>query len=282
MKIAILSGKGGTGKTTISTNLAWTLSKIKSVQLLDADVEEPNDHIFFDISFTHEENVELLLPVVDNNTCIRCGECSKNCQFGAISVFESGAMVFENLCHGCGVCKMVCPVNAITEKPKSIGKIMLGKINENLKFGMGLLNIGEPSGVKIIRQLKKHIDNSAEIVIIDSQPGSSCPVVETLRNVDFAILVTEPTTFGLHDLKLAFELVNEMNIPSGIIINRDSSKTKIIDDFAAEKGIPILMRVPFERQIAEIYSEGKLFTEYFPDYQEKFIAVYETIKELVK
>ncbi|MBO8160514.1 MAG: P-loop NTPase [Thermosipho sp. (in: Bacteria)] len=282
MKIAILSGKGGTGKTTVSTNLAWVLSKITSVQLLDADVEEPNDHIFFDISFDHEESVDLLLPVVNNETCIRCGECSKNCQFGAISVFNSGTIVFENLCHGCGVCKMVCPVNAITEKSKSIGKVMLGTISKNLKFGMGILNIGEPSGVRIIRQLKKHIDNKAEVVIIDSQPGTSCPVVETLRNVDFAILVTEPTTFGLHDLSLAIELVKEMNIPSGIIINRDNSKTNIIDKFAEKENIPILMKIPFKKQIAKIYSEGNLFSKFLPEFQEKFLSVYKIIKGLIE
>jgi MinD superfamily P-loop ATPase len=284
MKIAILSGKGGTGKTTVSTNLSWILAKKTTVQLLDADVEEPNDHIFFDVSFNKEESVDILLPVVDNNACTRCGECSRNCQFGAISVFESGAMVFESLCHGCGVCKMVCPVGAITERPKSIGKIKLGTVanNSNFKFGMGILNIGEPSGVRIIRQLKKHIDENSEIVIIDSQPGTSCPVVETLRNIDFAILVTEPTTFGLHDLSLAIELVKEMKIPAGIIINRDSQKTKIIDNFAQKEKIPILMKIPFDRKIAKLYSEGKIFSEFLPEYQQEFLSVYYKIKELVK
>ncbi|QTA38043.1 ATP-binding protein [Thermosipho ferrireducens] len=282
MKIAILSGKGGTGKTTVSTNFAWVLSKTISVQLLDADVEEPNDHIFFNVSFDYEENVELLLPLVNNEICIKCGKCSNNCQFGAISVFNSGTLVFENLCHGCGVCEMVCPVNAITERPKNIGKVMIGTINKNLKFGMGILKIGEPSGVKIIRQLKKHIDNKVEVVIIDSQPGTSCPVVETLRNVDFAILVTEPTTFGLHDLSLAVELIKDMKIPSGIIINRDNFRTNIIDNFAKKEKIPILMKIPFKKQIARIYSEGNLFSEFLPEFQEKFLSVYETIKELIK
>lgn len=282
MKIAILSGKGGTGKTTVSTNLAWSLSKIMKVQLLDADVEEPNDHIFFDIKFGEEKSVDMLLPTVDNNVCIKCGECAKNCQFGAINVFSGGAMVFDNLCHGCGVCKMVCPVNAITEKPKSIGKIKLGKVSDNLDFGMGILNLGEPSGVKVIRELKKHIDLDADVVILDSQPGTSCPVVETLRGVDFAVLVTEPTKFGLHDLDLAIEVVKEMNIPYGIVINRHREDNNIVEKYAFENNIPILMKIPFRREIAEIYSSGVLFSKKLPEFQEEFINLYRKIKELIK
>ncbi|AEX85391.1 (4Fe-4S)-binding protein [Marinitoga sp. 1135] len=282
MRITVLSGKGGTGKTTVSTNLAYALSKKYKIQLLDVDVEEPNDHLFFNIDFYKEESVDMLLPVVDNNACIRCGECAKACQFGAISVFPTGTLVFESLCHGCGACAMVCPVDAITEKPKSLGKIKLGKINENLEFGMGLLNIGEPSGVRIIRELKKHIDDNADVVLIDSQPGTSCPVVESLRNADFAILVTEPTTFGLHDLSLAVDLVKEMGIPSGIIVNRDSDDTTIIDDYAREANVPILLKIPFDREIAKLYSEGKIFSEYLPEWEEKFLNVFDEIKGLVK
>ncbi|WGS65666.1 ATP-binding protein [Marinitoga aeolica] len=282
MRITILSGKGGTGKTTVSTNLAYALSKKYNVQLLDVDVEEPNDHLFFDINFEKEESVDMLLPVVDNDACIRCGECAKACQFGAISVFPTGTMVFESLCHGCGACAMVCPVDAITEKPKSLGKISLGKINDNLKFGMGLLNIGEPSGVRIIRQLKTHIDEHADVILIDSQPGTSCPVVESLRNTDFAILVTEPTTFGLHDLSLAVDLVKEMKIPAGIIVNRDTGKTNMIDEYAEKENIPILLKIPFDRNIAKLYSEGKIFAEHLPEWEEKFNNVFDTIKGMIK
>lgn len=282
MKITILSGKGGTGKTTVSTNLAYTLSKKYKVQLLDADVEEPNDHLFFNVNVEKEESVDMLLPVVDNDACIRCGECAKACQFGAITSFPNATVVFKNLCHGCGVCSMVCPVNAITEVPKSIGKIVLGKINDNLKFGMGLLNIGEPSGVRIIKQLKKHIDENVDVVLIDSQPGTSCPVVESLRNIDFAILVTEPTTFGLHDLSLAVDLVREMKIPSGIVINRDTGNTNLIDEYAKKENIPILLKIPFDREIAKLYSEGKIFSEYLPEWEEKFANVFDTIKGMVK
>lgn len=282
MIITILSGKGGTGKTTVSTNFAKVLSKNLSVQLLDADVEEPNDHIFFNTDFSQTESVNILLPVVDESKCIQCGECAKVCQFGAIALFSTGVKVFETLCHGCGACSIVCPVNAISEKPKEIGKIKIGIADKSMKFGMGILNIGEPSGVRIIRQLKKHIDNEADVVLIDSSPGTSCPVVESLRGSDFAILVTEPTTFGLHDLKLAVDLVKEMNIPAGIVINRDIEETRIIDDFAEEMNIPIILRIPFNKEIAVLYSKGELFVKYMPEWEERFLEVFEAIKGLIK
>ncbi|ABR29893.1 (4Fe-4S)-binding protein [Thermosipho melanesiensis] len=282
MKITILSGKGGTGKTTVSTNLAYVLSKKYKVQLLDVDVEEPNDYLFFDVTFEKEESVDILLPVVDNDKCIKCGECSRACQFGAISVFPNSTVVFKNLCHGCGACTMVCPVNAIKEVPKSIGKIKLGRINENLKFGMGLLNIGEPSGVRIIRQLKKHIDESFDVILIDSQPGTSCPVVESLRNVDFAILVTEPTTFGLHDLSLAVDLVKEMKIPAAIVVNRDTNRSNLIDEYAKRENIPIGLKIPFDKKIARLYSEGKIFAQHLPEWEGKFLDFFNAIKEMIK
>lgn len=282
MIITILSGKGGTGKTTISTNLAKALSKNLKVQLLDADVEEPNDYIFFNVNFSQTEPVNVLLPVVNELKCIQCGECANVCQFGAIALFSSGVKVFETLCHGCGACSIVCPVNAISEEPKEIGKVKIGTADETMKFGMGILNIGEPSGVRIIRKLKKYIDNEADVVLIDSSPGTSCPVVESLRNADFAILVTEPTTFGLHDLKLAVNLVKEMNIPAGIVINRDNEKTKIIDDFAKETNIPIILRIPFNKEIAVLYSKGELFVKYIPEWDGRFLKAFETIKGLIK
>ncbi|MCD6545446.1 MAG: ATP-binding protein [Thermotogae bacterium] len=282
MIITILSGKGGTGKTTVSTNLAKVLSENLKVQLLDADVEEPNDHIFFNAGFSQTESVNILLPVVDESRCIQCGECAKVCQFGAIALFSTGVKVFETLCHGCGACSIACPVDAISEKPKEIGKVKIGTVNATMNFGMGILNIGEPSGVRIIRQLKKHIDRKVDVVLIDSSPGTSCPVVESLREADFAILVTEPTTFGLHDLKLATDLVKEMNIPAGIVINRDNEEVTIIDDFAKEADIPIILRIPFDREIATLYSRGELFVEHLPKWKKRFFDAFETIKGLIK
>ena len=252
------------------------------MQLLDADVEEPNDHIFFNVDVSFEEPVHLMIPVVDNSVCIRCGECASTCQFGAISVFPSGTFVFESLCHGCGACSIMCPVNAISERPKEIGKIRFGTADGNISFGMGILNIGERTGVPVIRKLKKHIDEKADVVIVDAPPGTSCPVVESLRNTDFALLVTEPTAFGLHDLKLAVELTKEMGIPSGIVVNRYIPGNTIIEEFADEEGIPVLLKIPFKREIASLCAEGKLIVEAFQDMKKDFLELFEKIEVMVR
>ncbi|MDI3517504.1 MAG: hypothetical protein PWP37_1088 [Thermotogota bacterium] len=282
MIITVLSGKGGTGKTTVATNLAWVLSLNWKVQLLDADVEEPNAHLFLPPQIEKTDPVEILLPRVNQSSCTRCGECAKACQFGAISVFKTGVMVFDSLCHGCGACTLVCPEKAITEVPKAIGEVRMGTVCEDIKFGMGLLNIGEPSGVKVIRKLKEKIDTSVDVVIIDAPPGTSCPVVEALRSADFALLVTEPTPFGLHDVRMAAELVSEMGVKAGIVVNRNIEGFDGIDHFSEESGIPILMRIPYDPQIAELYSQGILFSSRLPQWKMKFDKLFEGIKELVE
>ncbi|MCD6550908.1 ATP-binding protein [Thermotoga sp.] len=282
MIITVLSGKGGTGKTTVATNLAWVLSQSRKVQLLDADVEEPNDHLFLPPQIEETEPVEMLLPQVDQKACIKCGKCAKVCQFGAISVFKTGVMVFDSLCHGCGACALVCPKNAITEVPKAIGEVKSGKVHERINFSMGILNIGEPSGVKVIRKLKEKIDPSADIVIVDAPPGTSCPVVEALRGSDFALLVTEPTPFGLHDLQMAVELVSEMGIKAGIVVNRDSRGYESVERFSEESDIPILMRIPYDPQIAELYSRGILFSSHLPQWKVEFERLFEKIREMVE
>ena len=277
-----MSGKGGTGKTTVATNLAWTLRNSgSSVQLLDADVEEPNDHIFFEVSFESEKSVDILLPVVDKNTCTLCGECSKVCQFGAIVTFPNTVMVFDYLCHGCGACTMVCPVNAISEEPKSIGKVMYGRTKEGILFGMGLLNIGEPSGVRIIRELKKGMNGDVDVTIIDSPPGTSCPVVESLRRSDFALLVTESTPFGLHDLKMALRVVDEMGIPRGVVINRYDPSFKDLEEFLERNEIEVLMRIPFDREIARLYSNGEIFSKVDGGWRERFEDLFERIEGMI-
>ena len=270
MKIAVLSGKGGTGKTLVSTNLSNIMSKNSTVQLFDCDVEEPNSHIFFNIDYNSKKEVNTLIPVVNNDICIHCGKCAQSCQFGAISAFPTGTVVFESLCHGCGTCKDVCPVNAITEKEKSMGIIRFGKDkNKNIYFGEGILNIGEPSGVRVIRELKLNFEES-DFIILDSPPGASCPVVETLRDVDYAILVTESTPFGLHDLKIAHEVVQEMQIKCGIVINRYDENFKDVEEFASKNNIEVLAKIPFDRQIAIEYSKGNLISDKFPKYHNLF------------
>ena len=283
MKLAILSGKGGTGKTTVATNLAKSLvDRGHRVHLVDLDVEEPNDHIFFNVKVIETEDVNLLIPVVDENSCILCGECSRVCQFGAIITFSDRVKVFESLCHGCGVCKMVCPTSAIREEPRKIGEIRRGKaLNGKMDFTMGIMELGEKTGVPIIRKIKRDMKNDHDVVILDSPPGTSCPVVEAMRKVDFAILVTEPTTFGLHDLKLAYNLVREMGIPSGVIVNRSEGVGDVVEKFTKDVNLPLLMRIPFDRKIAELYSTGKLFVEELKGWGERFNDLFLKIKEMI-
>src|SRR6056297_4234874 len=226
LKIAVLSGKGGTGKTTVSVNLAHVLAKKMRVQLLDADTEEPDTHLFFDyVGEKVMKEVEQLIPRVDAEKCTKCGKCAENCQFGAINVYPNDILVFDNLCHGCGVCSLVCPEDAIREVPKELGIIRFTKTDGGISFGEGLLNIGEISGVRVTSQLKQNFDDS-DVIIIDSPPGSACPVVETLREVDHAIVVTEDSAFGLHDMETVIKILEEMEISYSIVINkyRDDSK----------------------------------------------------------
>ncbi len=282
MKIAVLSGKGGTGKTTVATNLAYSLcASGKLVQLLDTDVEEPNAHIFFDINYDREESVQILLPVIDRNSCTHCGECAKSCEFSAITVSSKHIMVFDNLCHGCGVCSMICPVSAISEKPKDIGVIKLGKTREGIIFGEGIMNIGEPSPVRIIRQLKKYIDPNADVVILDSPPGTSCPVIETLHDADFALLVTEPTPFGLHDLKLALEATRNFKIPVGVVLNRYDGTYKEVEMYLESQEIPLIMTIPYDVKIAQSYSKGILFAK-AQDYTSRFLDLFQRIEVMTK
>ncbi len=281
LKIAVLSGKGGTGKTTISTNLAKVLSKNRKVLLLDADVEEPNDHLFYNITFEKEKSVNIFIPKVNKETCTLCGLCAKECQFGAINVFEKGVFVFQHLCHGCGVCSEICVLNAIDEVSKSIGQIKFGTSNF-FDFGMGLMNIGEPSGVRIVRELKKYISNDYDVTIIDAPPGTSCPVVEVLQNVDFAILVTESSPFGLHDLKLAVSLVREMGIAFGVVINRYDPSFFELEEYIKSEDISLLMKIEFDKNIAKWYSQGFLIVDKSEELYKNFEVLFENIIEVLK
>jgi len=282
MIIAVASGKGGTGKTTVATALAQALSRADiSVSCLDCDVEAPNAHIFIRPDLGYSKNVELLIPEVDAELCTGCGQCAEVCQFHAIVVLGGQTLVFPELCHGCGSCMMVCPEDAISEAPRKLGLLEGGLSPDGINFGHGLLNVGEPMAVPVITQLKKWQDhNNSEAVILDSPPGASCPVVESIRGADFVLLVTEPTPFGLHDLRQAYELTQELDIPAGLIINRDGIGDAGVDTYCKEIGLPILMRIPLEWEIGQGIAQGKSLLDIHPEYEDAFCALYTQIADL--
>ncbi len=281
MKIAIASGKGGTGKTTIATAFAQALSKAKkSVSLLDCDVEGPNSHIFIQPELDQFEDVNMLIPSVDAETCTGCGKCAEVCQFHAIVVIGGQTLVFPEMCHGCGSCTLICPEKAITEIPNRLGILEGGLSREGIRFGHGILNIGEPMAVPVISKLKKWQDlMDAEVVLIDSPPGASCPVVESLRGADYIILVTEPTPFGLHDLRQAYKVTQELGIPAGVIINRAGIGDTGVEQYCEEVGLQIFMQIPLEREIGQGIAQGKSLLEIKPEYENRFLELHLQIIE---
>lgn len=273
MIISIASGKGGTGKTTIATNLAVALAP--GVKLLDCDVEEPNDHIFIQPRITHTEEVGLKVPQVDMSKCTLCGRCQEICQFKAIVVVGKSVLTFHELCHSCGGCLEVCPEGAITEVDRAMGVFERGT-RDGLQFAYGHIYVGQVMAVPLIERVRAE-GKSDTRTIIDAPPGTSCPVISSVKGTDFVILVTEPTPFGLNDLKLAAGMVKILDIPHGIVINRSDLGDDKVEEYANQEGIPILMEIPFSRQIAEAYSQGKLLVEELPEWREKFVQLYDRI-----
>lgn len=274
MVITVASGKGGTGKTTFAVNLAYALAhRGDKVRLLDCDVEEPNDHLFVNPDFTEEKDVKVPKSVWDKDKCTSCGKCAKACNYNAIAVVKDKVLIFNELCHSCGVCSYICPENALTETDTVIGKVQAAPENYPVPFAHGLLDIGEALAPNVVREVKEYLDPEA-INIIDASPGTACPVVEAVRDSDVALLVTEPTPFGLNDLKLAVGLTLKLNVPTGIIINRSYGEDRIIADYAEKIGLPIAGRIPFERKYAEIYSEGKILVDHFPELRENMLNIY--------
>ena len=281
MIISIASGKGGTGKTTVATNLALSIAKAhQQVQLLDCDVEEPNAHLFLNPAIEKKEPVLSPVPQIDLEKCTFCKKCMDICRFGAIAVLKKDVLTFENLCHSCGGCFEICPEDAVIEKERSLGEIGHGTAGD-ISFINGRLDVGQVMVPPIIKKVKSYT-NPDIITIIDAPPGTSCPVIAAMNNADFILLVTEPTPFGLHDLKLAVETVKILNMPHGLVINRAGLGNDEVKIYAKKQNIPILMEIPFDKKIAQIYSSGQMVVDKLPEYKEKFHTLFDKIKQLVE
>jgi MinD superfamily P-loop ATPase len=269
--ISIASGKGGTGKTTVATNLAAAIGS--GVQLLDCDVEEPNAHLFLNPVFTDSSEVTTPVPQVDENKCTYCGQCGEICQFKAIAVVGETVLTFPELCHSCGGCLLVCPEKAIFERQRPLGILQRGHCN-GLDFIHGKLRVGEAISPPLIKKVRNAAQPDKSI-IIDAPPGTSCPVIASVKGADFVLLVTEPTPFGLHDLELAVGAVRNLNIPCGLVVNRADLGNRRVYEYAQRENLPVLMEIPFDRCIAEAYSRGELIIESMPEWKSRFRLLYQ-------
>lgn len=280
MIVAVASGKGGTGKTTVITNLAFALQNILSVRVLDCDVEEPNAHLFLQPDIIIEEEVTLPIPEVDTTKCDGCSKCSQFCAYNAIAVAGGKVITFPEMCHGCGGCILVCHTGALKEKPHRIGIVASGKADQ-ITFAHGRVDVGVPLAPPVIKAVKKHT-GSEEAVLIDAPPGTSCPVVAAVKDTDFCLLVTEPTPFGLNDLKLAVGMTREMNIPTGVVINRFMEDYKLVTDYCRQEQIPVLLKIPFAKQYAAAYARGSSLVQDYPQWQPAFVELWHKVEGLVQ
>ncbi|MBC7234534.1 MAG: ATP-binding protein [Chloroflexi bacterium] len=277
MKVVVASGKGGTGKTLVATSLALVAQELGQAVLLDADVEAPNAALFLRPEIERRYAVERWVPAVDERLCTHCGRCAEVCQYHAIAALPQKTLVFDELCHGCGSCALNCPIGAIQEQPKALGWIESGHAN-GLAFAQGILQVGEAMATPVIRALKRHAlemgwDQNRWLVL-DAPPGTACPVIEALRGADVALLVTEPTPFGLHDLQLAVQVARDaLHLPIAVVLNKEGAGDRAVEAYCAQEGLPILLRIPLEREIAIAYSNGRPLVDALPTYRPGFTAL---------
>jgi MinD superfamily P-loop ATPase len=279
MIISVASGKGGTGKTLVATSLALSLKDSDKVQLLDCDVEEPNDHVFLKPEITGSEAVSILAPRVDEEKCTYCGKCAQVCAFKAIAVLGNHVLTFPQLCHGCGACSYLCPEKAISEEGRETGVVEWGR-SDGVGFIQGKLTVGEAMSPPVIRKVKEYASNDGT-VIIDVPPGTSCPVVEAIKGSDFCLLVTEPTPFGLNDLTLAVETVRELGIPCGVVLNRAGVGNGKVTEYCQKENIPILLTIPLDTEIARLYSRGIPLVDGMPQWKSSFLQLFDRVTEIV-
>jgi MinD superfamily P-loop ATPase len=275
--VSIASGKGGTGKTTVAVNLALSLPR-ESVQLIDCDVEEPNDHLFLNPAIRQVTSVGIPVPRINESKCTFCGACSRICEYHALAVFPNAVLVFDELCHGCGACSYLCPEKAIFEVDRGLGVIEEGNA-DGILFTSGILSVGEPMAAPLIRKAKEKIQRD-KIVLLDAPPGTACPVIETVKGSDFCLLVTEPTPFGLNDLELAAEMLETLGIPTGVVVNKAGVGNREVWEYCRSRNIPIFMEVPMDRRIAELYSKGIPIVVEYPSYAQKFRDLFKEMEKL--
>lgn len=292
MKISIASGKGGTGKTLVATSLAAScaIRTGKRITIVDCDVEEPNSYLFFpDRSLIAKQQCLVSVPVFDESKCSHCGKCADFCAYHAIAVLPQTILLFPELCHGCGGCKIICPEKAVSESTRSIGEIIRAA-SGRVQIVWGELAVGEARATPLIKAVKDQAagtdrgegySHGSGDVIVDCPPGTSCTMVESVRDTDFCLLVTEPTPFGLYDLDIALKVLEKMKIPRGVLINKSGIGDRKVHDYLEKRGIPMLMEIPLDRKIAEIYSRGEIFALQMPEWQARFVGMMEKIEEMV-
>ena len=278
MKIAVLSGKGGTGKTLVSVNLA---AAAKKAQYIDCDVEEPNGHLFFKPEQVTTEEVSVKMPYVEEQLCNGCRTCVEFCKFNALAYIRDKWMLFEEVCHSCGGCVLLCPQKALAEKDKVVGKVQKG-ISQGVQVSGGFLNTGEASGVPIIKKLLEDSSADVEYIFIDCPPGSACIVMESIKDVDYCILVAEPTLFGVHNFSMVYELVKVFQKPYGAILNKCMESENPAEKFCVENNINILGKIPFDRELGTLNSNGQIVARESEKYEKIFTELLERVAKEVR